>query len=228
MSKNTTPSWPAKLFSSLEYHHPGTELTLPLADSLEPYLPDREPTWFAETALQIISHLRLGMDSGALEEMAMESPIEQAFFLAVLTQAHETGLAVDCYAPNMGAEPVMQLGDHALGVLSIQSQYRIGNYRIDFRMSYKDRFRQNMANHSEVELPASLLLVECDGHAYHERTKEQAAKDKKRDRALQDLGLQVYHFTGSEIWADPLDCAVQTINRLKQSYKEQEREATIG
>lgn len=51
------------------------------------------------------------------------------------------------------------------------------------------------------------LVVECDGHDFHEKTKEQAMRDKKRDRDLIEAGYQIIHFTGSEIFADPFKCA---------------------
>lgn len=55
----------------------------------------------------------------------------------------------------------------------------------------------------------SYLVVECDGHDYHERTKEQAAKDRSRDRNLQMSGYTVFRFTGYEIYRAPLKCAKQ-------------------
>lgn len=59
------------------------------------------------------------------------------------------------------------------------------------------------------------LAIECDGHNYHERTKEQAARDKRRDRALRLAGYPVIHFTGSEIWADPRRCAEEVFEHLE-------------
>lgn len=55
------------------------------------------------------------------------------------------------------------------------------------------------------------LIVECDGHEFHERTKEQAAKDRSRDRASTLAGMEVFRFTGSELWRDPYGCAGQVI-----------------
>lgn len=55
------------------------------------------------------------------------------------------------------------------------------------------------------------LAIECDGHDFHERTKEQARHDKQRDRYLIAKGWTVIRFTGSEIWADPIRCAYQVI-----------------
>jgi very-short-patch-repair endonuclease len=52
------------------------------------------------------------------------------------------------------------------------------------------------------------LVVEVDGHEFHEKTKEQAARDKRRDRDLQQEGWSVFHFTGSEVWRDPFGCCL--------------------
>ncbi len=53
------------------------------------------------------------------------------------------------------------------------------------------------------------FAIELDGHDFHERTKEQAAHDKKRDRALVAAGWKVLRFTGSEVWRDVAECADQ-------------------
>lgn len=43
------------------------------------------------------------------------------------------------------------------------------------------------------------LIVEVDGHDFHEKTKEQAARDKRRDRDMVSSGYSVMRFTGSEV-----------------------------
>lgn len=50
------------------------------------------------------------------------------------------------------------------------------------------------------------IVIECDGHDFHEKTAAQAHKDKLRDRRLQADGFTVLHFTGSEIYKDPTAC----------------------
>lgn len=62
--------------------------------------------------------------------------------------------------------------------------------------------------------PPRIMVVECDGHDYHERTKEQARRDKQRDRYFQSKGYKVLRFTGSEIWADPDACAEEVFDQL--------------
>lgn len=85
-------------------------------------------------------------------------------------------------------------------ICGIEPQKKVGKYIVDFVISVLD----------ERTGKRHFLAVECDGHEFHERTKEQAKKDRSRDRHLQDLGFTVYRFTGSEIHNDPIECA-QTI-----------------
>lgn len=78
-------------------------------------------------------------------------------------------------------------------------QGRIGQYRADFAILFQDGVR---------------IVIECDGHNFHEKTKQQAQHDKSRDRFIQDKGWKVYRFTGGEIFRSPLACAESVINSL--------------
>jgi len=72
--------------------------------------------------------------------------------------------------------------------IAIIPQFRWGDYRIDFWLRHKN-------------CPAP-IFIECDGHDFHERTKEQAERDRSRDRAVQAAGIPILRFTGREIWRD--------------------------
>ncbi len=77
-----------------------------------------------------------------------------------------------------------------------------------------------------IEIPGTqeyVCIVECDGHEFHERTKEQAKKDRSRDRAFQAAGIPVFRFTGSEIYADPQECAREVTNFLRKLLHTRER-----
>lgn len=65
----------------------------------------------------------------------------------------------------------------------------------------------------------AVLAVECDGFPFHERTKEQAAKDRSRDRWLQAAGYWIYRFTGSEIFTAPRRCADDILAWAAQTRK---------
>lgn len=64
------------------------------------------------------------------------------------------------------------------------------------------------------------LVVECDGHDFHEKTKEQAKRDKSRDRDLQAAGITVLRFTGSEIYNDINQCIIDIELVIKQLINE--------
>lgn len=86
------------------------------------------------------------------------------------------------------------------GKFSVRPQHPEGPYRIDLAVfAMGDRIK---------------IAVECDGHQFHEKTKEQAAHDKARDRYLTTRGWRVMRFTGSEIWQDAAGCAQQVADLI--------------
>lgn len=52
-----------------------------------------------------------------------------------------------------------------------------------------------------------MFVVECDGHEFHEKTKEQVQHDKARERELIAEGFTVIRFSGSEIYNNPFSRA---------------------
>jgi very-short-patch-repair endonuclease len=60
------------------------------------------------------------------------------------------------------------------------------------------------------------FAIECDGHEFHEKTKEQVRKDKQRERALLTQGITVIRFSGSEIWNDAAGCAKEAYEIMEQ------------
>lgn len=65
------------------------------------------------------------------------------------------------------------------------------------------------------------VAIECDGHDWHDRTKQQAAYDRARDRELLRIGIPTLRFTGSEIYHDAFRCVnecwlmVPVVNRYE-------------
>lgn len=56
------------------------------------------------------------------------------------------------------------------------------------------------------------LVIEIDGHDWHEKTKEQAAYDKRRDRELAKGGHVVLRFTGSEVFTNSKKCVCEILD----------------
>jgi very-short-patch-repair endonuclease len=100
------------------------------------------------------------------------------------------------------------------GLFAVILQAPIKKYRADFLVVAKPARAKVWRK----------LVVECDGHDFHERTKEQASRDRSRDRAMQDAGYTVFRFTGSEIQRDPAACARQVI---QWTYRLSEADGTF-
>ena len=141
------------------------------------------------------------------------SPIEKLMRGAFLAkQIHSSHwLSVDFLNSEPGQfslEKLNGLSPHAFEGwrLTVFPQVAIGPYRADFVVlaSIKD-------NDTGDELSRPLLVVECDGHEFHEKTKEQAARDKARDRYMTGLHVPVMRFTGREIWRSPTDCVEEVM-----------------
>lgn len=170
--------------------------------------------------------------AGRVFSRRVQSPGEpwRLLALAKILVAHDMSREVDIdysqmdgffeFAEKLESPIEARLGLHLFGsihnktVCSLEPQATFPGlrYRADFAIS-----NEGLERH--INDPGSIaryfyhgpirICVECDGHNFHERTKEQAARDKKRDRELTVAGWQVLRFAGSEIWRDPAGCAEQ-------------------
>jgi very-short-patch-repair endonuclease len=84
--------------------------------------------------------------------------------------------------------------------LSIKPQVKIDRYTADFTVSLYNPYVCDCCS-----------VIEVDGHEWHERTKDQAIHDKKRDRYLVSMNYAVMRFTGTEVFFSPQDCATESI-----------------
>lgn len=131
------------------------------------------------------------------------SPIEKMMFFALLVtfgiyNSYESEFFLADGFLSLGA--VDDLGDVILG-----QQVQLGEYRVDFLLGASNCNRR--------------IVIECDGHDFHERTKLQAQRDKSRDRWLQTHGFSVLRFTGTEIYVDAAGSALEIFDAVK-SLKE--------
>lgn len=62
-----------------------------------------------------------------------------------------------------------------------------------------------------VDFLIGRVVVELDGHEWHERTPEQVERDHKRDRQLIACGYTVLRFSGREVIRDPRACAEEAL-----------------
>lgn len=135
-----------------------------------------------------------------------ESPIEELMMAALYASQSMHDISLDFYSTD--TIPDTPYYDQAAHVYQ---QIQVGPYRVDILI-------YDATLPFEIAQPR-LMIVECDGHDFHERTKEQARRDKQRDRFFQSRGFKVLRFTGSEIWADPEACADEVVDQLASNDK---------
>jgi len=150
-----------------------------------------------------------------------QSIIEQVMFIALSVAAME--VADNVIFVVRGREYFGE--DKGATIIKIEPQAEMGDYRVDFLLTYKNVV-PDFDNPTKLpdgrEIPGSKyeikeMIIECDGHDFHDRTKEQARKDRQRDRMLQSIGYPVSRYTGSEIWADVFGCAQEVMRVLLKS-----------
>lgn len=115
-----------------------------------------------------------------------ESPIEQLLSI----QLSSIGLErINLYNP-------------FINVIQIEKQKIIecgGNkYRVDFLIPV---WYRNQGG--------KMFVIECDGYEFHQKTKEQVENDNIRQRNLQKEGYEVIRFSGTEIYHNSYNCALE-------------------
>jgi len=115
---------------------------------------------------------------------------------------------LDCESPiemilalEMHRQDILNLGKlNGLDVVDVIKQERItaggSKYRVDFLIPV---WSKNLGRGAE-------FVIECNGHEFHEKTKEQVSRDNARQRKLTNAGYVVINFSGSEIYRDPRKC----------------------
>jgi very-short-patch-repair endonuclease len=94
----------------------------------------------------------------------------------------------------------------------LSPQMWIAGYRVDFLMT--------RVSTGDVS-PLFSSVIEVDGHEWHEKTPEQAARDRRRDRAILSWGegLRIFRFTGSEVYRDAHACVLEVMNAIRRSTR---------
>jgi len=142
-----------------------------------------------------------------LAAAACASPPERAMLYALAIVAWEWAdgvlLRVDRIARGL-------LATRAVHV-EIEPQAQLGEDRVDFLLTMSLRV-------PEAHPKSAQMVVECDGHEWHERSPEQARHDRARDRRLQARDLAVYRYTGSDVWRDVFGAALEAMGELARRF----------
>jgi hypothetical protein len=137
----------------------------------------------------------------------VESPIEELMIWSLLWQS-----AGSQYLVAFGSASHLPGGDPDHRGVTLLDNTGAASWERDFHLQPmvrvgESRYRLDIAmelRSGEWPRAQVFVAVECDGHDFHEKTKEQAERDKRRDRDLQSIGWAIARFTGSEIVRDPI------------------------
>jgi len=128
-------------------------------------------------------------------EHPMLSPIEQLFFIEWFSRDYRVHTKEE---NRFGLTPQFQ--DESTGKYIIDFKISFIDYIINTDLQYKFSEKALM----QIEEPK--LGVELDSHQWHEKTKEQAQRDKERERFLIKNGWKLLRFTGREVYKNPEKC----------------------
>ena len=121
-----------------------------------------------------------------------KSPIEQIFSLAYKFVIANEGFPF-CEIMRLKSQIPVKANGH--------------NYYADFL------FDTSIMTYVKYDNPLR-LVIECDGHDFHEKTKMQVARDNQRVLDLKFEGYDVIRFSGSQIFNDPIKCAYDAYNYI--------------
>lgn len=92
-----------------------------------------------------------------------------------------------------------------------------GRFRLDFALQLADQ-QLTPRRLEAVGLRWPRIAIEVDGHAFHEKTLEQATYRNRRDRALQQEGWKVFHYSFDELTSHPRECIEQVLVFARERY----------
>lgn len=132
-----------------------------------------------------------------MEEGKIKSPIEQMFYVA------------------------WQYGCEGNDDCTLDAQHKVGKFKCDFSVMLLDHFvnheyRFTLKELEQLDKELPKIVIELDGHQWHEKHASQVEKDKQRERFIVSQGYKVYRFSGWEVFRNPLDCVSEVRDQVRE------------
>ena len=191
---------------------------------------DDEVGGLGKVALRILASSAITSLSLQLADLleVSESPIEAAMNLAVIVDAHSHREWDVVLRHPEGRDWLFGRETQLLGrselerewkrALRVEPQAQLGDYRVDLLLTLEGEAREKEGHRRVAE---KRMVIECQGHDFHERTKEQASRDYERTRTLQSFGFLVFPYSGSHVWSDVFDHAESALATLDDGVRGQ-------
>lgn len=117
-----------------------------------------------------------------------ESPIEKILYVALISTLNSYDLFL--YIENQTL---------------IESNGR--KYYADFTISHDEMLNWDLREDF-------MLVIECDGYEFHQKTKEQVDNDNQREYDIKMAGWEIIRFSGREIYNNPIECAKKVMRYI--------------
>lgn len=147
-------------------------------------------------------------------EHLCESPIEAALGVSLITGFRCSAAGINENVLRVCRQNELSFSD-PFGFF-LMPQFIWNDYRIDWVLGIKALKKQ------------PYIFIECDGHEFHERTKEQAQRDRERDREIIAAGIPILRFTGSEIYRRSSDCALEIMELAIKQIKNEKSNGHVS
>ncbi len=166
--------------------------------TITPTISERAVQIFVDAAHQ--KSKEVAHDIMAKSEAFSQSPMESLFAAAFQGIGHGCG-AVFCLAPDTVSSFSGHYDPgHAVSTFIIP-QMPVEKWRVDFFVGVS--WNGNI-------FEACFAAVEIDGHDFHEKTKDQASRDKEKDRDITGyLDIPVFRYTGRDIYREAISHAAR-------------------
>lgn len=138
----------------------------------------------------------------------IESPIEQLLYVAMKAIKKINFIADHMVVDHSNGRECFHVG------LCILPQYKINKFKCDFLIIFGSPV--SAIPHNWKQRILNEVIIECDGHDWHDRNEKQRRYEKQRDRYLQSEGYKISHYTGKEIFENPVKVAVEILNTVTE------------
>lgn len=141
------------------------------------------------------------MQTEIVENLLVSSPIEQMFLVALHALVRANYDEINPDPVSIGEQILLGRGIH------VRSQFQVDQFRVDFLVERVWIFEGKNCSNG--------VIVELDGHEFHDKDKRQRSYEKARDRHLIRRGFKVLHFTGSDVASDPCRVAHEVMDIIE-------------
>ena len=112
----------------------------------------------------------------------------------------------------------------SFNIVSILREEDMHNFSVDMHPQYeinisKNKYYADFLVRADMFENDVSFVVECDGYAFHQKTKQQVKCDNEREYNIKLAGYDVLRFSGTQIYEDSFKCANDIVDYMIQKIE---------